>query len=182
MARLTLFLGISAILCQSILAVTVFDAMKSSNAGLFAQWIEQDPYLEGLYNSTQVKTVFAPDNNAFQAYNQSGKLPQLRRLLLRQAIASKEGQEHACMNQDALNGPPAPLGKQFNTFLPSGNPNRNQPIIMAPTPPTQSNGTSSRRKRQGKNALQFHSGLGNTVSVVQADIPYDGGLVHTLDG
>ncbi|GAM39058.1 hypothetical protein TCE0_034f10287 [Talaromyces pinophilus] len=57
---------------------------------------------------------------------------------------------------------------------------------MPPPSSNNGNGTSSKRKRQINNStiqsFQFYSGLGNSVSVVQADIPYDGGVIHTLDG
>jgi hypothetical protein len=30
--------------------------------------------------------------------------------------------------------------------------------------------------------VQIYSGLGNSVNVIQADIPYDGGIIHIIDG
>ena len=180
MSRFTLVLCISAILWPNVLAVTVFEAMQSANAGLFAQWIEQDPQNAALYSSTQVKTVFAPNDDAFQAYNESGQLPQLRRLLTRVAIGTEEGAKHACEDQKKMSTVHGDPPQQFNNFEKSGNPNRNQAVVVQPSQP--SNGTSSKRKRQNTEDVRIYSGLGNTVSVVQANIPYDGGFVHTIDG
>lgn len=189
MAPLTFILFTLVALLRSVFAVTVFEALQSSNAGLFAQWVEQDPTLSALYNSSQVQTVFAPVDTAFQAYNQSGNLSKLRRLLVRQALPSSEGQLHACQNTNLLNGQSQsddPLGRQIDTLLPSSDPDRTQPVIMPPPSSNNGDGTSSKRKRQNNNSttqsFQFFSGLGNSVSVVQSDIPYDGGVIHTLDG
>lgn len=190
MAPSTFILCALAVLCRGVLAVTVFEALQSSNAGLFAQWVEQDPGLAPLYNSSQVQTVFAPVDDAFRAFNESGKLSSLRRLLVRQAgLPSDQGQMQACNNANQLNGQSGdedPLGRQIDTLFPSSNPDRKQPVIMPPPSSNNRNGTSSKRKRQNNNSttqsFQFYSGLGNSVSVVQADIPYDGGVIHTLDG
>lgn len=189
MAPFTIVLFTLAVSLHTVLAVTVFEALQSSNAGLFAQWVEQDPALSALYNSSQVQTVFAPVDTAFRAYNQSGSLSKLRRLLVRQALPSNEGRLHACQNTNLLNGQSQsqdPLGRQIDTLLPSSDPDRTQPVISPPPSSDGGNGTSSRRKRQNNNSttqsFQFYSGLGNSVSVVQADIHYDGGVIHTLDG
>ncbi|PCH05597.1 Hypothetical protein PENO1_021370 [Penicillium occitanis (nom. inval.)] len=190
MAPSTFVLCALAVLCRGVLAVTVFEALQSSNAGLFAQWVQQDPGLAPLYNSSQVQTVFAPVDDAFRVFNESGKLSSLRRLLVRQAgLPSDQGQMQACNNANHLNGQSgdeSPLGRQIDTLFPSSNPDRKQPVIMPPPSSNNGNGTSSKRKRQINNStiqsFQFYSGLGNSVSVVQADIPYDGGVIHTLDG
>lgn len=188
MTPITFALCAFAVLYRGALAVTVFEALQSSNAGLFAQWVEQDPGLAPLYNSSQVQTVFAPVDEAFQAFNQSGKLSSLRRLLVRQSLPSDQGQIQACHNANLLNGQSAgddPLGRQLDTLFPSSDPGRTQPVITPP-PSNSGNGTSSKRKRQHINSttqsFHFYSGLGNSVSVVQADILYDGGVIHTLDG
>ncbi|EED23921.1 conserved hypothetical protein [Talaromyces stipitatus ATCC 10500] len=174
MASFAFILCTLAILWQRVLAVAVFEALQSSNAGLFAQWVEQDQGLASLYSSSKVKTVFAPVDDAFRAYNQTGHLSQLRRVLVRQAgLPSEAGLQHVSGNLNHLNEQ-------------SPDSNRTQPVVGLPSSSNGASGVSSRQKRQSNNSttqtLRFYSGLGNSVSVIHANIPYDGGLIHTLDG
>ncbi len=44
------------------------------------------------------------------------------------------------------------------------------------------NNTSTRRRRTITDpGIQLLSGLGNSVSIIDGDIPYSGGLIHTTD-
>jgi hypothetical protein len=182
MTRFTFILYTLATLCSSVCAVTVFEGLQNANASLFAQWIEEDPSLSALYNSSQVQTVFAPNDDAFSAYSQSGNLPQLRRLLLRQAAITVAGSLQCASRRMDLNDLSPPSGAIVNTNSQSSA-NRQQVVVAQ----SQGNSTtSSQKKRQSSylatNPVHLFSGLGNNVSIVQADTSYDGGVIQTLDG
>lgn len=183
MARFTFALCAIAALYNGVYAVTVFEGLQAANASLFAQWIQQNPGSAALYNSSQVQTVFAPNDDAFRAYNQSGSLSQLRRLLARAVVPSVQASIQTAQQRLNLEDIQGSGGTTINTNAQSASASRQQVVIANPV----TTGTStSQRKRQASNsttsAVSLLSGLGNNVSIVQADTAYDGGVIHTLDG
>jgi hypothetical protein len=181
MARLR-DVGISLLLflVMGVQAVTVFDGIRAANASLFASWIERIPDLAALYNSSSVKTVYAPTDTAFQrAVNGSGGLAGLRRLMARQAVVTREGSVQCSNTLEHLTDIAKPLGSVINTNVQAAGATRNQVVVAHPSQP--SNGSASKRDLTNR-PVRIFSGLGNNVSIVKADTPYDGGVVHTVDG
>lgn len=177
----------------SIQAVSLLDALRHANASIFAQQIQSDPALYALYLSDAVKTVFAPVDSV-------GSLSSLSRLRIR-ALGDPNGQGllQASKERATLQG--------ANSFPGSVIPTNSNSSKLSPDPSvnvvshgTDNNSSSSNNNDAGKpvnrrqylstnnnnvtavQRVKISSGLGNNVSIIQGDIPYDGGLIHLVDG
>lgn len=178
----------------AIQAVSLLDALRHANASIFAQQIETDPTLSALYLSEAVKTVFAPVDSVGSSRNVSN----LSRLRLRTAGEVVQGQFQAAQQISSfqiLNSHP---GKIVTTNLPTDRlgPGSTVNVVAkgADSDSSSSNTdtTKSVNRRQylstnNNNAtvvqqIKISTGLGNNVSIIRGDIPYDGGLIHLVDG
>jgi hypothetical protein len=76
-------------------------------------------------------------------------------------------------------GPQIGPGAVVNTGLSAPQAGSSQVIVSQKSV---ANSTSTRRRRTVPNpGIQLVSGLGNSVGIIQGDIPYSGGVIHTTD-
>lgn len=174
----------------AIQAISLLDALRHANASIFAQQIESDPTLSALYLSNAVKTVFAPVDIV-------GSSRSFSRLRLRAsgqvAQAQYQASKQASRIQDLNDQPGKVIPSNFNSDKLSPDPTVN---TVSHGEDNGSSGTTTdatkpvyRRQYLSNNnnnatavpRIKISSGLGNNVSIIRGDIPYDGGLIHLVD-
>jgi uncharacterized surface protein with fasciclin (FAS1) repeats len=157
--------------------VSVYDGLRAANASLFANWIQSNPALAALYTSASVQTIFAPTDEAFLAFNTSSDSTTLHRVMARQVSGGPSPAGLYQTDQISQNagqfGQPGAVTKS-NLKNAGGKP---QAAVGHGKP---GNGTKS--KRDSTAPIWIFSGLGNNVSIVKTDTPYDGGLIQTVNG
>lgn len=178
----------------AIQAVSLLDALRHANASIFAQHIESDPTLLAFYLSDDVKTVFAPVDSV----TSSRSVSSFSKLRLRApGDVTQEKYQTTRTAQSAKNYNTHP-GEVIPTNSKSQklSPDTNQSVVAhgADNENTSSNSDTAKPvyRRQylstnntnatGIQQIKISSGLGNNVSIIQGDIPYDGGLIHLVDG
>jgi uncharacterized surface protein with fasciclin (FAS1) repeats len=155
-------------------------ALTQAGCSNFLAFIESDPTLLALYNSGKVKTVFAPSD----AYFSSSTAERLRRAALT-SLQEQQGLLGAAQSSFAMSLLTVPLGTVISTFDNVANLNgQNQVVVSQPQAVT-----SARRwslndldPRQATAVAKLSSGLGNQVSVINADQPFTSGLVQVTTG
>jgi len=163
-----------------LLAVVVFgistqaqfllDALAAANATKFAQFLRSNPSLLAVYNSSTVRTVFAPTDAYFNPLRRRDT-PSTQSLYLYQYSGTLTGLETLA--------PPLGPGAVVNTGLSAPQTGGSQSVVSQKSA---ANSTSTRRRRTITDpGVQLLSGLGNSVSIINGDIPYSGGLIHTTD-
>ena len=170
-------------------AAGLLEVLRDSGASEFAAKIASDPFLSNLYLSGGVQTVFAPSDDTPAAKMKRQETP-----------AQEQGgsyQASSDLNSISLmNTPPGVQVATTNKIAILGG--KPQSVVSA------SNSTSSRKRtssvteqrdllpRDDQNSTlrtndtsalpRVFSGLGNNVSIIKGDIPYDGGLIQLVDG
>lgn len=177
-----LFLTISLSTAQ---APALFDALRSSGASKFAASIESDPILFDLYNSSQVQTVFAPSDDTgakvkrqeTPAQEQSGGLQTSGSLNTLADMNKRPGAQIPTRDSQAnLGGRPQSVVSDSRQTGSTGS------IKRGASPLRRDNqNTTVPSNTTFPPLLSIFSGLGNNVSIIRADIPYDGGLIHIVD-
>lgn len=156
----------------------MLDALRHANASIFAQQIQSDPNISALYFSKDVQTVFAPVDSSSLARirvrapgDQSNLQFQSAQEITRFSnLNSLPGDETATnLRSDELNGD----NRQNVVSQGTGNSANNKKRSVFPRQNV-NNATVQR--------VKISSGLGNNVSIIQGDIPYDGGIIHLVDG
>ncbi|MCJ1268263.1 hypothetical protein MMC22_008150 [Lobaria immixta] len=154
-------------------ALSLFDSLRTSaGASQFADFVEGDPILSAIYLSG-VRTVFAPSDEYFPVTNAT--------LLKRNesvptSSEQRKAEYQATYSDCQINN----AGSNFTMY-------DNNTIVVDQSPAP---GTLTRRAlppSRPRNSstfppLRIFSGLGNNVSVIRGDIPYDGGLIQVTDG
>lgn len=170
--------ALAIIFSAAVEAVTLIEVLQSAGASDFAAQIESDPTVSALFSSSQVQTVFAPIDGSV--------VPQSQRKAKRQS-ADINLRFHATTTFNTLGemseGSGLPMESLDNNANLGG---LGQSIVSNPLNVIQ-NTTAKRWISRSTNTtskpslLKIFTGLGNNVSIVQADVPYDGGLVHVID-
>ncbi|PMD59791.1 FAS1 domain-containing protein, partial [Hyaloscypha bicolor E] len=151
-------------------AQSLLDALAANNATQFAQFLQANPSILAVYNSSAVQTVFAPTDAYFN--------------VLQRRAANNTQQHYEYQYSNTLTGletlgPPISPGDVVKTGLPAPQAGGSQVIVSQKSV---ANSTSTRRRRTVPNpGIQLVSGLGNSVGIINGDIPYSGGLIHTTD-
>jgi len=165
-------------------AVSIFDGLAAAGASKFAQLIESDPALLALYTSGCVRSVFAPADDAVDLFNcTDGRLS----LRPRQSTGDVTPAGEYQSSNDASSAASLGIvpGQVSTQNLPAAGANKKQVVTSHPatnsTNSTSSKNTLESRQQPATSATLF-SGLGNSVSIVKADTPFDGGLIQTVDG
>ena len=159
----------------------LFDALRNVGASQFAAAIEYDPNLSALYNSSQVQTVFAPADDTLAALGKRLESP----------AAEQNGSFQAGSALTNLSSTLKSPGDIIETNCQVANLGGKTQNVVSDS----RNTTSSSSARRGVSLLdrqstdstlpslvRIFSGLGNNVSIIKADIPYDGGLIQVVDG
>ncbi|KIX96219.1 uncharacterized protein Z520_07997 [Fonsecaea multimorphosa CBS 102226] len=167
-------------------------ANESAGAAKFAALIASDPVVSAAY-AAGVPTVFAPTDQ----YIDSSPMNVTARLRKRATLTPAQQQQlllHATQSQSEINGLRTPPGAVVPTKDTTANlKGSTQKVVSKPKNNTKT--TSSRRwvggpallPRQDNTSavdtlVDIQSGLGNSVGIITADIPFNGGLIHTTDG
>ncbi|KAF4627478.1 hypothetical protein G7Y89_g10679 [Cudoniella acicularis] len=160
-------------------SLSLLDALKASNATLFAQFLQANPSILATYNSSSVQTVFAPSDAYFgsqSAIRRRDNPPQSQQQLQYQYT-------NDLTNLEDLTPPSSP-GKVVHMGLNSPQVAGGSQATVSNKLPAQ-NSTTRRRQNTGtvpSTGVQMLSGLGNSVNILKGDIPYSNGVIHTLDG
>jgi hypothetical protein len=178
------FLFISAIISSvAVEAVTLLEALQSAGASDFATRIESDPAVAAVFSSSQVQTVFAPLDGSAYPFQRKAKRQTNNQNLLYHGIKASNSLG------DMSEGSGKPMESNDKTANLDG---AGQSAVSNPLNVTQSSAakrevSSSHQRNSHTNItsnpslLKIFTGLGNTANIIQADIPYDGGLLHVVD-
>lgn len=186
-AVVLLSLGTSSVTIE---ALSLLDALRQANASIFAEQIQNDPNISALYLENNVKTVFAPVDFIG---NTNLSLHRLRVRAPGQQFDNQYQMARELARTDDMNT--RPRGKNIQTEKKSDllNGDNRQNVVSHPTEDNNNNGsnnTGSIVRRQGNpyipaippQRIKISSGLGTNVSIIRGDIPYDGGIIHLVDG
>ena len=162
---------------SSVQAVTLFEGLVAANASKFADFIQSDPSLVAVFTSPDVKTIFAPHDDVFEGLN-NNTLRRSLRLFARQSADRRAYHYCSSKAQDLSNSPPS--GDVTPSKLPTDGGGQS-PIVAkrGQSPPA---GNSTAKRQLPENRIHLFTGLGNNVTVLKENMPYDGGLIHTIDG
>ena len=177
-------------------AAGLLEVLRDSGASNFAATIASDPFLSNLYLSSGVQTVFAPSDDTPAAKTKRQETP----------AQEQGGGYQASSDIITINLMNMRSGTQIQTRNTKANlGGKNQSAISAPDS-TNSNPSKKSRKRTSSvtdlrdllprgdqnstlptndtnpSLPRIFSGLGNNVSIIKGDIPYDGGLIQLVDG
>lgn len=180
--------------------LSLLDALKkNADASQFAQTIENNPQLAAIFLSPSTRTVFAPSDDAIAKLS----IHNNNSLVSRQSGPSTSGSYQACRHATNLSslgiGSGQVLDEQpdpnddagasvIDDLSTQNNPVNShagsRKIVSNPPGPLTVNITkrTSQPPNITKQHVQIFSGLGNAVNIVKGDIPYDGGLIQTVDG
>lgn len=172
------FLAFSLITCtaNTARAVTLFEGLRNANATKFAAWIQSDPALVELFTAPDVRTVYAPIDEAVPDFNTS-----VRMLLRARAPDKSQIEDNAALQAGVVASDAATLGTPPGSVNPTKDPgplNGSSPVTSQGRKPN-----VYRRARQvdgSEQPIQLFSGLGDNVTVIKTDVPYDGGIIHTV--
>jgi len=162
-------------------ALNLLDALRNSGASNFAASIEANSNIAALALSHQVQTVFAVPDDAFGSYVKRQKTPAEEQQLTLHfsdglsrigALNKRPGVIVSTQNKNAILG-----GKPQKVVTDTRNTTGSRVTMReAALLPRQSSNTTLQIP------LSIFSGLGDHVSVTNGDIPYDGGVIHIVDG
>lgn len=159
-------------------ALSLLDALRHANASIFAQQIQSNPNISALYFSKNVQTVFAPVD--------SSSLARIRVRALADQTDPALMSAHRLTSFSDLNtlpGATVPTNEMSSKL----NGDNSQNVVSHGIGNSENNTKRSVFPRQNVNnatvqRVKISSGLGNNVSIIQGDIPYDGGIIHLVDG
>lgn len=159
-------------------ALSLLDALRHANASIFAQQIQSDPNISALYLSKDVQTVFAPVDSS-----------SLTRLRVRAPGDQSNYQYQSAKDMTRWSEYNSLPGEETATNFKSDRlkGDNSQKVVSHGTGNSANNKKRSVFPRQNVNnatvqRVKISSGLGNNVSIIQGDIPYDGGIIHLVDG
>lgn len=171
-------------------ALSLFDALREhANASRFAQAIESDPALAALFLSPTTRTVFAPSDEALEKLSTNTNKSIVSRDTEQNADNRYQGCKATAKNIRLGTPPHVVLPQHPGQNPDSGNPPPGSPddsrkaVSDSVEPPTTNiTKRSSGNDRNTTKPVRISTGLGNTVNIIKGDIPYDGGIIHTVDG
>jgi uncharacterized surface protein with fasciclin (FAS1) repeats len=174
----TSFTVLAVSLAASVHAVTLFEGLIAANASKFAQFIQSDPDLVAVFTDPSVKTVFAPSDDSVQSLNETDFRRSLR-LFARQAT-NRAAHQQCSSEVSSASAEQVPGGAVIPTTANADGGGASPIVAKGVLPPISGNGTTKRQVQGGP--VHLFSGLGNNVTLVKADTPYDSGLIQTTDG
>jgi hypothetical protein len=167
---------------------SLLTALNASGSSKFAALIASDPAMSAIYLSDQVQTVFAPTDDAFDNFSDINAARNKKR-----QVSGNQQQIlfQASDTQSDIAGLRTPPGKPVKTLDKTGKLKGHKQSVVSDSRNATGGGSTKRwaassLDRRQANAstaelLKIFSGLGNHVSIIQADIEYDGGLIQTVD-
>ncbi|KAI1457065.1 FAS1 domain-containing protein [Annulohypoxylon moriforme] len=182
-AAVLLLMGIAASAAAQSLPSLV-EALVSSGASKFADFIQSDPEVLQLYLSGQVGTVFAPSDAGYDLETLLGRDLSATD---RRAAAFQSSRATTTLESSSRSIPGSILETNDDAPLLGG---QGQRVVIDTRPanvtsPTKRWMQSSFMRRQSNGTtpslLRISSGLGKITNVIKGDIPYSGGLLHITD-
>ncbi|KAI0887798.1 FAS1 domain-containing protein [Annulohypoxylon maeteangense] len=179
-----LLLGIAASAAAQSLP-TLVEALVSSGASKFAEFIQSDPETLQLYLSGQVGTVFAPSDVGYDLISVLGRDLSVTD---RRAAAFQSSRATTSLETSSRSIPGSILETNYQSPLLGG---QGQRVVIDTRPANLTSPTKRwmqpsflRRQSNGTtpSLLKISSGLGKITNVIKGDIPYNGGLLHITDG
>lgn len=166
------FLAFSLVTCavSGVRAVTLFEGLQNANASKFASWIQSDPELIAIFTAPNVRTVYAPMDEAVPDPNTT--LSSLRARQARPPLVKLEAPKQTSdkNTERGKKGTPPDDVEEVN------GPERKSNITTG-----EEGGFNSKRARNlPERQVVLFSGLGENVSLLRADVPYDGGFIHLV--
>lgn len=167
-------------------SLSLLNALKqNANASIFAQIIENDPSIAAVYLSSYTRTVFAPSDDALNAANihPNSFLKSRQTNYAGEAADSDVQVTHRLSSTYSLRQPRSAVIETFDN-----NGNLGGSNISLPTDAQSEYGAKKMKRglsgcdNNTMEPVKIFSGLGNTVSIIKEDIPYDHGLIQTTDG
>ncbi len=165
---------------------TLLNALKSSGASKFAQVLESNLKVLVIYLSGEVQIIFAPSDDCSYSVHSGSK---------RQSTTPSEEQRLLIQpheDQTALADMSIPPGAPIETKDTSANLNGQAQKVVSDMRNSTTSGVTKRwdspLRRHEHNytapasLLNIFSGIENNVSITRADILYDGGRIHIIDG
>jgi hypothetical protein len=154
---------------QTVLSQTLYQALSNAGAAQFAVFIQSDPELAALYESGRVRTIFAPSDDCPRWNKRQGLSPEDRQRARLQAC----GRETSI--QQATTFPSIVLPTEDDSANLGG---ENQRVVAelprrAPNSTANSWRAVARDQPPPPSLYRVVSGLGASVNVIQADIPYE---------
>lgn len=154
--------------------LSLLDVLRQVEASQFASRIESDPEVFALYHSDSVRTIFAPVDNP-------------RSPLSPRATDDETDLQRQCMyDLNTIQDYDTLPGDVSETHDPSANLGGRPQAVVSHGTGGRTNSTSRPLvSRQYGNAtvqpIKISSGLGQNASIIEGDIPYDGGIIHLVD-
>lgn len=181
--------AIVALLMSIVVLVTaqsppnLLDALVSSGASQFANFIQSDPETLQLYRSGRVQTVFAPSDSASNNSTLSGRAfsqgqKQQAALQCARGTTSLESASRSVPGSTLETNDEAPLlgGRGQRVVFDTRPPNSTSPAKRWASPIIARHGGY-----EATPLIKISSGLGKATNVIKWDIPYDGGIIHITD-
>jgi hypothetical protein len=171
------------LLANSSYAADLLTTLRNSNATLFADVIEADSTLSAIFLGPNVRTVFAPVDSVLASIPPSRRALQLRDEAQEE---QKKNSYHTAEEQSNASTERSPPGGELTTGsdkVPSRRGHgKKQAIVLDNGLREGSGGGNERRQAGAPPSLKFFTGLGDSVTVLQSGIEYDGGSIYTIDG
>lgn len=174
----TSFTVLAVSFAAAVQAVTLFEGLVAANASKFAQFIQSDPELVAIFTSPDVKTVFAPSDDSVQSFNETNFRRSLR--LYSRQRTNRGPHQYTSNSESSIAEGQAAGGSIINTTAQTDAGTPSPIVAKGDVPPLSGNGTTKRQVQRG--SVHLFSGLGNNVTIVKGDTPYDGGLIQTTTG
>ena len=173
-------------------AAGLLEVLRDSGASKFAATIASDTFLSDLYLSSGVQTVFAPSDDTPGAKMKREETP----------LQEQGGSYQASSDIVNIKDMNTPHGTQVPTRNTNATLGGRPQSVVSGTGSTNSGPLSKRTSsvtelydflpRDNQNSTlhtndtnpslpKIFSGLGNNVSIIKGDIPYDGGLIQLVD-
>jgi hypothetical protein len=164
-------------------ATTLTEALNNSGASQYATLLESTRNISNFNSSDQGQTIFAPIDGRV--------MPSLRneKRVLSPAEARQVSYQ-SMKRTNTLGSMSVPPGSILQSNDNSGNLNgQSQHAVSDPSTRTQSTAAkrwlSPRQSSDNANTtnpspLKIFTGLGHSVNILKADIPYDSGLIHII--
>jgi len=130
------------------------------------------------FTSPNVKIVFAPVDEAAEDFNETDFRRSLH--LFARQNTNKQALQQSSDEESSIAQQQVPGGAVVPSTLPADGGGPSPIVAKGIALPPSGNGTSKRQLAGGP--VYLFTGLGNNVTIVKGDTPYDGGLIQTVNG
>lgn len=163
-------------------SLSLLDALKQNvNASIFAHIIEGNPSIAALYLSSNTRTVFAPSDEALKAAGIHAN-SSLQARTNNHAGDAAQFAIQAASNLSYTDSMRRTPGVTIQTLDQNSTSDGSPISIVAKDDQSKKKRGPSSYENRTSMPLKIYSGLGNTVKIIEEDIPYECGVIQTTDG